>query len=68
MSEKEIQVKSIEELKFPKNKSDHLGEGSYAKVKLCLHTTSNRWFALKIINLKKNVHRFSDKKRVPIPF
>lgn len=61
----EIRVNSIEELELPKRKSEAvIGEGAYACVKLVFHKRLKRWFALKQLDLEKNLQRMTKEKRV----
>lgn len=62
--EAEVRVESIQELELPEKSKRFLGEGAYASVKLVFHKRLKRWFALKQIDLKKNVQRLTMEKKV----
>lgn len=61
-----IRVESVNELELPHKSKRLLGEGSYASVKLVFHKRLKRWFALKQINLNKDVQRMPKQKRVTL--
>ena len=62
--EQEVRVESIQELEFPEKSKRRLGEGAYASVSLVFHKRLKKWFALKQIDLNKNVSRLSKDKKV----
>lgn len=53
--EEKVHVESIQELEFPEKCKRKLGEGAYASVILVFHKRLKEWFALKQIDLKKDV-------------